>query len=73
MTLCHIYDVFSKCFRLTPTYAFTILIYACLLYYSWDGPNWPYNEQQTVDPNCVNNWYLNILYVNNIFKVNSEV
>ena len=55
--------------RLTPAYLFLILIYTYLLYFAMDGPYWPNPTQppyRTLDPNCVDHWYLNILYVNNL-------
>ncbi|KAF6037766.1 hypothetical protein EB796_003922 [Bugula neritina] len=61
--------------RLTPAYGFLILIYTSLLWFVSDGPFWPNYPTppyQTFDQNCVNNWYLNILYVNNIFKVSKQ-
>ena len=53
-----------------------ILIYAGLLWFTWDGPNWPVyptGPQQTADQNCMDHWYLNILYVNNIVNQSHDV
>ena len=66
---------FVSVHRLTPAYAFMILIWSCLLYYTGDGPNWAYNKRfpTTLDPNCPNNWYLSLLYINNLFNSDKMV
>lgn len=52
-----------------------IIIWSCLMYYAWDGPNWPYNPKYpyTVDPNCAEHWPLAIFYINNIFYADKPV
>ncbi|XP_078686373.1 nose resistant to fluoxetine protein 6-like isoform X1 [Branchiostoma floridae x Branchiostoma belcheri] len=55
--------------RLTPVYAFLILIYTCLLVYMGDGPYWatPSNWVMPGIHGCQHNWWTNLLYINNYF------
>lgn len=53
-----------------------ILIITSLAWYTWDGPGWPISadpDSHAFDPNCGDNWYLNLLYVNNLFKADKQV
>ena len=62
--------------RLTPAYAFMIIIYSGLVWYWWDGPNWPTpltSPFRTFDQSCDSNWYLSLLYVNNLFDTGQQV
>ena len=71
------YEMYSHfIYRLTPAYLFMIIMYTNLLYFAVDGPYWPTQDKppyRTLDPNCKSNWYLNILYVNNMFDFNNQV
>ncbi|XP_067940877.1 nose resistant to fluoxetine protein 6-like isoform X2 [Watersipora subatra] len=61
--------------RLTPAYAFMILIITTLGWYVSNGPEWPNPVSppyHTMDQSCVKNWYLNILYVNNLFDTQHQ-
>uniref|UniRef100_A0A2C9LAB8 Acyltransferase 3 domain-containing protein n=1 Tax=Biomphalaria glabrata TaxID=6526 RepID=A0A2C9LAB8_BIOGL len=70
------YDVITNAFfsvdsfftiRLTPTYMLTLLLILGLLRFMGSGALWP-----TVVPDqhgCEANWWTNLLYVNNFFKV----
>ncbi|KAJ9601023.1 hypothetical protein L9F63_000861, partial [Diploptera punctata] len=54
--------------RLTPPYAFVIFFYSTLMYRTGSGPLWDslvgLNKQL-----CVDNWWINILYINNYIHV----
>jgi len=58
--------------RLTPPYAFVIFFYATLLSHLGSGPLWDkwvgVNKQY-----CVDNWWINLLYINNYVKVSDMV
>lgn len=55
-------------FRLTPAYAMMIGFYATLLYKIGTGPIW--DRRVSNEKNfCRNNWYINLLYVNNFVNV----
>jgi len=46
-----------------------ILIWTSLMWYAWDGPYWIIpNPVRTMADTCVDKWYLNLLYVNNLFN-----
>lgn len=51
-------------FRLTPVYAFVIFYYATLFYHIGSGPLWNLIIQPEVE-DCRDNWWTNLLYVNN--------
>ncbi|XP_035687461.1 nose resistant to fluoxetine protein 6-like [Branchiostoma floridae] len=55
--------------RLTPVYAFLIMIYTCLLVYMGDGPYWatPSNWVMPGIHGCQHHWWTNLLYINNYF------
>lgn len=57
--------------RLTPTYAILVGIMATLVVYLGNGPNWYIVEMQA--QLCKDNWWTNILYINNIVKSNQIV
>lgn len=51
-------------FRLTPVYAFVVFYYATVMNYTGSGPMWKIivtSQNQA----CRENWYLNLLYLNN--------
>ncbi|XP_048237970.1 uncharacterized protein LOC124115336 [Haliotis rufescens] len=51
--------------RLTPAYAYVIFIYTFVMPYLVDGPTWNSSTDKTF---CENNWWANILYINNLYK-----
>src|SRR6218665_179933 len=55
--------------RLTPLYMFVLAIYATLFKYFGSGPYWP----QESDESCKNNWWTNLLYINNIVHTDKMV
>ncbi|OWF42582.1 uncharacterized protein LOC110460880 [Mizuhopecten yessoensis] len=61
---------FHRFWRLTPMYAVVLLIFATLLPYIGSGPLWP-NVIQTSE-NCKQSWWTNLLYINNIVRVDSQ-
>ena len=44
-----------------------ILFYTCVTLYLFNGPLKP-TDTTIADPNCVDYWWTNILYVNNIVE-----
>ncbi|XP_078656657.1 nose resistant to fluoxetine protein 6-like [Branchiostoma floridae x Branchiostoma belcheri] len=54
---------FYRYWRLTPTYMFVMMLYMWVLPYMFSGPFWP---PAPLDQNCGDNWWTNILYINNL-------
>jgi len=54
--------------RLTPPYAFVLLMSISLFKYLGAGPYWAYYTQRVVDV-CVPTWWTNLLYINEFYKV----
>ncbi|BFZ20625.1 hypothetical protein BsWGS_23663 [Bradybaena similaris] len=54
---------FHRFWRLTPPYMLTLLVVTGLQKYLGSGPQWPSGAD---DENCVNNWWTNLLYINNL-------
>ncbi|KAK3102399.1 hypothetical protein FSP39_011136 [Pinctada imbricata] len=61
------YYYFHRFWRLTPMYMAVLLIFAGLFPYLGNGPMWP--EGNGPAENCRQNWWTNLLYVNNLVKV----
>lgn len=58
--------------RLTPAYAFILLLHATWLPKLQDGPLWPRGAE--VERNfCRRNWWTNLLYVNNYVNADEPV
>ncbi len=57
--------------RLTPPLMIAVLIGANLSKYYGSGPLYPENGFE--NPNCQKNWWMNMLYVNNLFNFNQSV
>ncbi|XP_060603088.1 nose resistant to fluoxetine protein 6-like [Ruditapes philippinarum] len=57
---------FHRFWRLTPTYGLIMLLYIPLLRYVSNGPFW--SQRGTEKDFCENNFWMNLLYVNNLFK-----
>lgn len=58
--------------RFTPTYLFIVLFNATLFFKLGHGPAWPLlaeNERTS----CRNNWWTNMLYVNNFIRTKEPV
>ncbi|XP_078695939.1 nose resistant to fluoxetine protein 6-like [Branchiostoma floridae x Branchiostoma belcheri] len=60
--------------RLTPVYAFLIMIFACLMVYMGTGPNWasPINLAMGNVAACQSWMWTNLLYINNWFNGEAE-
>ncbi|XP_070194277.1 nose resistant to fluoxetine protein 6-like [Littorina saxatilis] len=58
---------FHRFWRLTPPYAFVMMLYIPLFPYLASGPNWP--QEGTELNYCRDTWWTNLLYVNNFVKV----
>ncbi|XP_078618496.1 nose resistant to fluoxetine protein 6-like [Branchiostoma floridae x Branchiostoma japonicum] len=54
---------FHRYWRLTPTYLFVLMLWMWVLPYMFSGPFWP---PAPIDPNCGQNWWTNLLYINNV-------
>ncbi|RUS88830.1 hypothetical protein EGW08_003375 [Elysia chlorotica] len=55
---------FHRFWRLTPPYMLVMMVNITLLHYMGDGPLWP---QKSFEPDeCRNNWWSNLLYINNL-------
>ncbi|XP_025083336.1 nose resistant to fluoxetine protein 6-like [Pomacea canaliculata] len=53
--------------RLTPIYMIVLMMFGCLYTYLGKGPLWP--ENLPTASNCKDNWWTNLLYVNNFVYV----
>jgi len=62
---------FHRYWRLTPVYAFTILVYTNLVPYMVQGP-FQYQFRTLKTDLCVRYWWTNMLYINNFYPVHSE-
>ncbi|XP_067685689.1 O-acyltransferase like protein-like [Haliotis asinina] len=51
--------------RLTPVYAYVIFVYTFVVPYLVDGPTW---TSPTDKASCENNWWINMLYINNLLR-----
>ncbi|XP_041377307.1 nose resistant to fluoxetine protein 6-like [Gigantopelta aegis] len=59
--------VFHRFWRLTPIYMFVLAGFGCLYTYLGSGPLWP--EAIKAADMCKENWWTNLLYVNNLVRV----
>ncbi|XP_078604979.1 nose resistant to fluoxetine protein 6-like isoform X2 [Branchiostoma floridae x Branchiostoma japonicum] len=59
--------VLHRYFRLTPVYAFLIMIFTCLTVYMGSGPWWALHDNWTMPSvrACQTYWWANLLYINN--------
>jgi peptidoglycan/LPS O-acetylase OafA/YrhL len=57
---------FHRVWRLSPPYFFFLFIYSTTYRYIWDGPAFP--QKNGLEGFCPDNWWTNLLYVNNIVK-----
>ena len=62
------YD-FTCAIRLTPLYMLVLAIYTTLFKYFGSGPFWPKESDEA----CINNWWTNLLYINNVVHHDSPV
>ena len=53
-------------YRLTPTLGCLMLIFSSLILHVGQGPNWILIDEQV--RGCTENWWKNLLYINNMFK-----
>ncbi|KAI8491801.1 hypothetical protein Bbelb_306060 [Branchiostoma belcheri] len=53
--------------RVTPVYAFLLMVYSCLFVYMGTGPNWadPTLKAMTELQGCPDSYWTNLLYINN--------
>ncbi|XP_062587968.1 nose resistant to fluoxetine protein 6-like [Saccostrea cucullata] len=64
------YYYFHRFWRLTPMYMIILMIYTCLTLYLGNGPMWP--KQIDSAEYCRENWWTNILYVNNLVHTDKQ-
>ncbi|XP_078598484.1 nose resistant to fluoxetine protein 6-like isoform X2 [Branchiostoma floridae x Branchiostoma japonicum] len=66
LSFCYIH----RYFRVTPVYAFLLMVYACLFIYMGTGPNWadPNLKAMTEMQGCPTSYWTNLLYINNYFN-----
>ncbi|XP_078593512.1 nose resistant to fluoxetine protein 6-like [Branchiostoma floridae x Branchiostoma japonicum] len=64
---------FHRYWRLTPVYLFSMMLYIWVLPYMFSGPFWP-PAPDGLDPleNCADNWWTNLLYINNFVGINGD-
>jgi len=62
---------FHRYWRLTPVFAFVMLVYTMLTPYMIRGP-FQYLYRETKTDLCVNYWWTNLLYINNFYPTSSE-
>ncbi|XP_066267576.1 nose resistant to fluoxetine protein 6-like [Branchiostoma lanceolatum] len=60
---------FHRYWRLTPTYIFVLMLWMWVFPYMFSGPFWP-PAPNGIDPNCGDNWWTNLLYINNVVNDN---
>lgn len=63
--------VFSS-YRFTPTYLFIVLFNATMFFKLGSGPVWPLLAEHE-RTSCRNNWWTNVLYVNNFINTKEPV
>ncbi|XP_069123539.1 nose resistant to fluoxetine protein 6-like [Argopecten irradians] len=56
---------FHRFWRLTPVYMLVLFLDMSLFRYLGDGPSW---AKDGIEPFCKENWWTNLLYINNIYK-----
>ncbi|KAG4081172.1 hypothetical protein HA402_014620 [Bradysia odoriphaga] len=61
-------SILYRYLRLTPVYLFIILFHSTWLVWLQSGPLWPHIAE-TERTYCRNNWWANLLYLNNIFTL----
>ena len=62
------------CCSLSPVYMILIGVLVSLFVYFGDGPLWPYFDlTHLLYDACKNNWWTNLLYVNNIVHPSQQV
>ncbi|XP_037044343.1 nose resistant to fluoxetine protein 6-like [Bradysia coprophila] len=61
-------SILYRYLRLTPVYLFIILFHSTWLVWLQNGPLWPHITE-TERTYCRNNWWANLLYINNIFTL----
>ena len=59
-------------FRLTPAYAYVILLSVGLFKYFGRGPYW-LELVEALDINCENDWWSNLIYINNFYPTINSV
>ncbi|XP_078581951.1 nose resistant to fluoxetine protein 6-like [Branchiostoma floridae x Branchiostoma japonicum] len=62
---------FHRYWRLTPTYMFVLMLWMWVLPFMFSGPSWP-QAPDGLARNCGDNWWTNLLYVNNIVNFDRE-
>jgi hypothetical protein len=58
--------------RLLPVYGYMMLLDATLLVHIHDGPVWP-KAAETQKYFCRNNWWANVLFINNYVETSEPV
>ncbi|XP_078603893.1 nose resistant to fluoxetine protein 6-like [Branchiostoma floridae x Branchiostoma japonicum] len=64
--------VLHRYFRLTPVFAFLIMIFTCLIaYMGGSGPWWAIRDNFTISSGqeCQKYWWANLLYINNFVGI----
>ncbi|KAK0083717.1 hypothetical protein PV326_006605, partial [Microctonus aethiopoides] len=56
--------------RFTPSYAVVIFFIALILPHLGAGPDWDYKIASLESSNCADNWWTNLLYINNYVNTN---
>ena len=74
LTYLFITCMLAYCCRLTPVYAILIFNFTSLVVYFGDGPLWAYTDPTNTSYNaCKDNWWTNLLYVNNLVHPSHQV
>ena|SRR6218665_130587 len=69
MLLSYIFTFVDCAVRLTPVYMLVLAIYTTLSKYFGSGPFWP----KDIGEACKTSWWTNLLYINNLVHLHSEV
>ncbi|GFU22774.1 nose resistant to fluoxetine protein 6 [Nephila pilipes] len=56
--------------RITPGYMIILGLHATLFSYTGSGPLWPIFD---TNPRCKENWWKNLVYINNFQSINDQV
>ena len=63
----YVLAILHRYIRLTPAYAFSLLVYSTVSTYISDGPYWPIETQFSAPAQkCPKSWWKNLLYINNV-------
>ena len=63
---------FTNYYRLTPLYAYVLVFSTGVYNFMGSGPFWGEASEGIVE-GCYNDWWTNLLYINNLYPVSNSV